>query len=151
MENASKALTMAASILIGVLLLALLLYAYNQFTVVPRQEEANAKLEQMAEQNEKYAAYNRQGLKGNKLLSLLNMAEDNNIKYADVTGYLMEVEVIFNDGQTLKIANYAENKKNKDAKNIIQQKIKSATFNCTEITYGGTDGKISYMKFEEVK
>ena len=59
MENAAKALGMAASVLIGLLLIVLLVFGYNQLTQIPKQKEANLKAEQVAEFNKKYDAYNK--------------------------------------------------------------------------------------------
>lgn len=146
MENASKALSMAASVLIGVLLVALLIFAYYRFVQIPKQEEKNAMLEQTAEFNKKYEAYNRQNLKGNKLISLLNMAEDNNKKYVDVPGYQIDITVNGNEGFGLQT--YIKNKNNGEAD--IRAKVKSKTYKCTGVEYGGTDGRINKMTFEEV-
>lgn len=146
MENASKALSMVASVLIGVLLLALLIFAYYRFVQIPKQEEEDAKLEQTAEFNKRYDAYNKENLKGNKLISLLNMAEDNNRKYVDVPGYQIDITVNGNEGFGLQT--YIKNKNNSDAD--LRPSIKSKTYKCTEVEYGGTDGRISKMTFGEV-
>ena len=146
MENASKALSMAASILIGILLLALLIYAYYQFVQIPKQEEANTKLEQTAEFNKKYMAYAKNTLKGNKLVSLLNMAIDNNETYEGVDGYQIEIKITGNGGFTMQ--QYKENRNNASS-NLNRENIKNNTYEFVRAEYGGTDGRISYMEFKQ--
>lgn len=145
MENASKALSMAASVLIGVLLVSLLIFAYYRFVQIPKQEEKNAKLEQTAEFNKKYEAYNKPNLKGNKLISLLNMIEDNNKTYSDVSEYQIDITVNGNEGFGLQT--YIKNKNNSDAD--LRARIKSKTYKCTEVEYG-SNGRIKNMTFEEI-
>ena len=146
MENASKALSMAASVLIGVLLVALLIFAYYRFVQIPKREEKNAMLEQTAEFNKKYEAYNRKNLKGNKLISLFNMIEDNNKTYKDVPEYQIDITVYGNEGFGLDY--YIKNKN--DATIDLREKIKSTTYNCTSVEYG-SNGRIKKMSFEIVK
>lgn len=145
MENASKALSMAASILIGLLLLALLIYAYYQFVQIPKQEETIAKTEQTAEFNQKYMAYAKNTLKGNKLVSLLNMAIDNNETYEDVDGYQIKIEIT---GSKNFMQQYKENRNNASSE-LNRENIKNNTYEFVRAEYGGTDGRISYMEFKQ--
>lgn len=138
MENASKALSMAASVLIGVLLVALLIFAYHQFVQIPKQEEKNAKLEQVAEFNKKYEAYNKTNLKGNKLISLINMANDNNKTYSDVPEYQINIDVKWKSE-----ANAYEDEEE------YRASIKSKKFECAGVDYG-SNGRIKKMTFQEI-
>ena len=65
MENATKALEMAGSVLIGVLLLGCLLFAYTRMS-------------ELKDTNQDYEAYNRKNLYGTDLFSLANKIEDYN-------------------------------------------------------------------------
>ena len=81
MENATKALRIAAGVIIGVLIAALLWYVYHKIIEVPRQEEKLAKVQEMADFNELYQAYNKQRISGYKLITLMNMTIANNEKF----------------------------------------------------------------------
>lgn len=146
MENASKALSIAASVLIGVLLVALLVFAYYQFVEIPRQEEANAKTEQTAEFNKKYVAYNKQNLKGNKLISLLNMAIDNNITYEEIEEYQITIEV---SGKGVNGSFNTNPNSYRGNENTMRENIKNRTYRCTGIEYH-SNGRIALMTFNEI-
>lgn len=147
MENASKALSMAASVLIGLLLLSLLIFAYYQITEMPRQEEENAKFEQTIEFNQIYLAYDKTDLKGNKLISLCNRVIDNNIKYQDISGYQITI-IVKNPGSGVNGFNLTPT--STEGYYAVKDNIKNNTYKCTDIEYGGTDGRISKMTFEQI-
>ena len=81
MENAAKALEIAAGVLIGVLLMALIVYFFKSAGEWPQQEEDMASVEQVAKFNLEYEVYNKKGMYGVDVISCLNKAKDNNDKY----------------------------------------------------------------------
>ena len=81
MENAAKALEIAAGVLIGVLLMALIVYFFKSAGEWPQQEEDMASVEQVAKFNLEYEVYNKKGMYGVDVISCLNKAIDNNDKY----------------------------------------------------------------------
>ncbi len=150
MENAAKALGIAASVMIGVLLLVVLVIAYNQFIQIPRKNELKTKTEQVAEFNKKYDAYNKKNMKYNKLKSLCNMVIDNNEAYADVPEYQIEVYVNFEEGTnsfSINSENGAEKyiifKNNMDSNPDYETMKKNSTYTWRNAEYNGTNGRIS--------
>lgn len=87
MENAAKALQIAAGILISLLVISALVYGYTQLSNLKQIEEDNEGIEKAAEFNMAYEVYNRSGVYGSELLSLANKIEDYNIKQAQEQGY----------------------------------------------------------------
>ena len=86
MENASKALIMAGSILIAIMVIGLLIYGYNQISDL-EQTRADAEVtDTLAEYMRRFEQYNRgQGdepLYGSEILSLANLQEDYNLLQA---------------------------------------------------------------------
>lgn len=81
MENAVKALEIAAGVLIGVLLMALIVYFFKSIGEWPQQEDDTASVEQVAKFNLEYEVYNKKGMYGVDVISCLNKAIDNNDKY----------------------------------------------------------------------
>lgn len=87
MENASKALIMAGSILIAIMVIGLLVYGYGQISDL-EQTRADAKVtDTLAEYMRRFEQYNRgqgdQPLYGSEVLSLANLQADYNFMEAD--------------------------------------------------------------------
>lgn len=83
MENASKALLIAAGVLLSVLVISLLLYTAKSFGKIARAEQ-DAKLVQDKENfNAEYEVYEKNLMYGTDVLSCLNKAQSNNQKYVN--------------------------------------------------------------------
>ena len=74
MENAARALEIAAGVLIGVLLMALIVYFFKSIGEWPQQEDDTASVEQVAKFNLEYEVYNKKGMYGVDVISCLNKA-----------------------------------------------------------------------------
>lgn len=108
MENATKALEMAGSLLIGVLLLGCLLFAYTRMSELKDTEHKVEVSEQAKDFNQDYETYNRNNLYGSDLFSLANQIEDYNKKEADGKAYgriEMKVTINTNPGRNPKFFN----------------------------------------------
>ena len=92
MENATKALEMAGSILIGILILGCLVFVYSKIAETEKIKEDSERAEQAADFNKDYEAYNRDNLYGSDMFSLANKIENYNIKEADGKSY-QEIEI----------------------------------------------------------
>ena len=108
MENASKALIMAGSILMAILVISLLVYGYNSLS---RVEQTKTNVEDNSKISEfmlKFEQFNRSEkdqdnpLYGSELLSLANLQEDYNTKEANVnSGYQkIDITVVISTGVT---------------------------------------------------
>ena len=86
MENASKALIMAGSVLIAILILSLLIYAFNVFTEYQDSKDEIALIEDTSKFNEQFTNYDRDNVRGYELLSLVNQVIDYNKRRSNVTG-----------------------------------------------------------------
>ena len=78
MENASKALIMAGSVLIALMIIGALVLMFSNLTSYQETNKDVAKSAQIAEFNAQYETYNRNDLRGSKLYSLLNKVIDYN-------------------------------------------------------------------------
>lgn len=72
MENATKALVMAGSILIALLIIGALLLMFNNLSSYQNTNQQNIKDAQIVEFNNQFTTYIRDDVKGNELYSLLN-------------------------------------------------------------------------------
>lgn len=78
MENASKALIMAGSLLIALIILGALLLMFNNLSSYQDSTDKNEKEAQIVEFNNQYETYNRTDVRGSDLYSLLNRVVDYN-------------------------------------------------------------------------
>ena len=85
MENASKALLMAGSILIAILILSLVIYALSVFSEYQEKQDALANIENISKFNEQFINYDRDNVKGYEILSLIHQVIDYNNRRSSVT------------------------------------------------------------------
>ena len=78
MENATKALLMAAGILIAIIVLSLAIVVYGRISGFYQTKQNNISQEQLAAFNSEYSAYDRDDVTGFELVSLINKAIDFN-------------------------------------------------------------------------
>ena len=93
MENASKALLIAGGVLITIIIISVLVYVFNQFKSVPRTQEEVKQAEQLAEFNKKYESYNKKNMYGTDIITVINMARNNNETYRMDHNYQIEISV----------------------------------------------------------
>lgn len=94
MENASNALIMAGGVLLSVIVLGLLLLAFNQLREYPQQQEEIMKAEQLAKFNAEFEAFEKERLYGTDVITVLNKAINNNIKY-EANESVYDIDVVF--------------------------------------------------------
>lgn len=78
MENASKALIMAASVLIALVIIGALVLMFNNLTNYQKTDIQVTREAQIVEFNNQYETYNRKNVRGSDLYSLLNKVVDYN-------------------------------------------------------------------------
>lgn len=86
MENASKALLMAAGVFLVMLILALVIFAWGKFSDYQNAKDSLVDIEDTAKFNEQFTHYNRDDVQGYEILSLVNKVIDYNKRRADVEG-----------------------------------------------------------------
>ncbi len=84
MENASKAIIIAGSILITVIIVSLLIIVFGKIGDLHEEEAKSLSIEQLEKYNRKFNTFDR-SLYGSELLSLANLIDDynNRILYAE--------------------------------------------------------------------
>lgn len=89
MENMTKALIIAAAMIGVVLILSILMLGYNRISAHYKNEHDLAMIEQTEEFNKRFENYNREGVRGNDIISLMNRIIDYNASqsYQDETKY----------------------------------------------------------------
>ena len=80
MDNASKALIMAGGMLLAMLIVALLMYAWSLFSEYQTSQDDLAEIENTAKFNEQFTQYDRNDVLGYEILSLVNKVVDYNYR-----------------------------------------------------------------------
>ncbi len=146
MENASKALLIAASVLIALLIIGALTLMFNNLTRYQNVGTDNEKEAQVVEFNNQFETYNRKNVRGSDIYSIFNRVIDyNKRKSTQGTGeknegqYIayqpMEVTIDFDgkmrefasDGQTnllIKRSSYTQNSTNNQFEKDMKEGIK---------------------------
>lgn len=87
MENASKALIMAGSVLLSLLIIGALVFMFNSLSDLKQTEATSQEVEKLAEYNRQMENFNCDGLYGSEILSLANLIDDYNKRQSDLKGY----------------------------------------------------------------
>ena len=163
MENASKALIMAAGILIGVLILTLAMYLFITFGQSSSEIHDRMYDNQLTQYNAQYTIYSgRDDITIYEIISVANLAHNNNDKYKDYTGFEEEYKVTVNlDGYPNLQEDIGEKSQELLSKytNIIdlnqtidtndtQRSYLATTFICTRIEYNEA-WRVKLIKFTE--
>ena len=82
MENATKALLIAAGVLLAMMLISLLVMGYNRISSYYEQKHELIMAEQLDKFNKEFQNYNRSDIRGNELISLMNKVIDYNVSQA---------------------------------------------------------------------
>ena len=98
MENAARALEIAAGVLIAIMILSLLAYFFASLSTMPKQENESMTTQQLHAFNTEYEAYRKSTMYGVDVISCLNKAENNNKKYNEGEGFLSGLVYSKNEG-----------------------------------------------------
>ena len=83
MENASKALLIAGSTLMAVILITIFVVFIGEISIWPQTEDQIENTEQIATFNAEYETYQKSAMYGVDVISCLNKAKSNNEKYEE--------------------------------------------------------------------
>lgn len=83
MENAVKALEIAAGVLLAIMIMSLIAWFFSAISTWPQEQDDIESAEQLAKFNAEYEVYQKSAMYGVDVISCLNKAQSNNEKYAD--------------------------------------------------------------------
>lgn len=158
MENASKALIMAAGVLIGILIISLAVYLFIDFGANSKEIHAQIEEQQLSEYNAQYTIYDgRSDIKIYDIITLANLAKQNNSNYEEYTNYefvyRVQVTLKTNDGT---ISNF-ENTTDAVKQNQIEKYNAVGSdgeilhhFKCNGITYHSDGGRVATIEFKQI-
>lgn len=85
MENASKALLIAGGVILAMLLIAVLIFAWGKFSEYYDNQQSISEIEDVTEFNLKFTNYDRDDVYGYEILSLANQVADYNMRFSNYT------------------------------------------------------------------
>lgn len=135
MENASKALLMAAGVLLGIILISFAVYTFRSVASLSEEYDENQERTQIASYNNKFEKYNRDDLTVHDIISVLNLAMEGEEEYGIVPVFI---------GTTNLVELFEKEHLDQSTYIIINRE---KTYKCTNIEY--KDGKVNYIKFIE--
>ena len=158
MENASRALIIAGGMLIAMLIVGLLVFGYTQIRTSQQSQADEEEVQQLAEFNQRFEAYNRTTVRGYQMVSLGNLVYDTNIRYGDYQGYedvVVEVTGLTNiydssrsPDEQVNLVDFVQG--TYDGLNTNQKNaVKEAYFECDNVEYS-VSGRVTHMYFSKV-
>lgn len=96
MENITKALLIAAGVLIAIMILSLIITFKDQLSAYFTEEHDSKMVEQTVEFNNRFENYNGQTIRGNDLISVMNRVIDYNNMYTGNMGGYERVKIRVN-------------------------------------------------------
>ena len=87
MENGSRAIIIASSILIAMIIVGFMLFAYNRISSLQKSKDRSVEVEKIIETNKKLESYDKRVVRGNDLISLINLANSVNTRNLEKDEY----------------------------------------------------------------
>lgn len=166
MENASKALIMAAEVLIGVMIISIGVYLFNVFSRYSAENTKKIEDTQIAEFNNQFLKFyggrtNNEGKQEeikctiHDIVSLVNLAKENNMQYelTDETGYSNNTRYIQIDIKNNKNIEKRENTYLVDlikANSLNSDGNTTKYYKCTVCNINTNTQRVNHMVFVEI-
>lgn len=132
MENASKALIMAAGVLIGIILLSLMVYMFTNFAITSAEVHKENEQNQLNQFNSQFTSYvGKEGLTIYDVVTVANLATESNIyyEYPQESGNIPKdnsyISVILNNSQLSSNNKHIEKGYKDTRNNTYKQEITS--------------------------
>lgn len=151
MENASKALIMAAGVLIGVLILSLAVFLFIDFGSTSQGVYSQMEETQLTQYNAQYTVYGeRNDITIYDIISVANLAKENNDYYSEYTDYenAYKVQVSFPGYPNLQEQDLKTKQDLISSYNAVDENGDLITkFKCTAIEYHISGGRVKLIRF----
>ena len=165
MENASKALLMAAGVLVGILLISLALYLFISFGSTSASAHRDNEIKQLAQFNDKFSSYqDMENLTIYDVITVAGMAKQNNDNYLSeynnpndeyfINNY--KIEVILDGKEDFQNKAFDQNdslykdKLIKEQLDAVNAETGLSTYKCSVLEYH-SNGRIYKIEFKENK
>lgn len=130
MENASEALIISSAVFIAIILLGMLIFAFNNSSKLQQQEGKQLSVDQLAKWNAEWEAYNRKILYGADVVNVINKAR----QYEEED---IEIEIKVLDKNDIEIEEDDVNK--------------NSLYECVQFEYSSMNGKVESITFKLIE
>ena len=131
MENASQALLIAGGVLIAILCLTMLVYAFDSLATLGNAAAEKEDTRRNAEWNAEWQAYNKQVLYGADIITVGNKAAE----YAET---IYEMKIFIDDDEV----------NLEDISTINNEEFRKKIYKCSLMKDTNNDGRIDEIRFE---
>ena len=152
MENASKALIMAASVILGIMIITFSVFIFGIFKDYNAKNTSQIEEKEDSRFNSEFFKYYENGkdvlkVTPHDIVSIANFAKEKNLKYSlnepKENSYYETIDVLTNNE---KIYNFEKKSQDEYTSFIEQNKI----FKCSEIRVNKITKRVEYVKYEEI-
>lgn len=151
MENAVKALLMAAGVLIGVLILSMAVALYSSLSNYAEEIKANIEQNELNKFNAQFTGYIRENLTIQDIVTVANIAYENNLIYdleqdsAGENSYYVQVWIHDDNGERR-----IEEDIHADTNTLLESNLGN-TFECTndDIQFSQMTGRVISIRFQK--
>lgn len=162
MENASRALMIAAGILIAIVIISVLVSTFTKINNFQLSKLSEEERQQIIEFNEQYTKYANQYVYGTEVISVINNALSHknyditvNIKFPNSKVYEFKKSAIEIINDTIPANTYSIQNRVSINNTHIERFLTGKTdfnrmaFKCTKVEYDNSTGKVNSISFEE--
>lgn len=151
MENASKALLMAASILVGVLLISIGVYLFTVFGNSGAKISERITQSQIDQFNAQFTKYEgNTTCRIHDIISVANLAKENNSQLNGIYYINVEITNISREGQNLETLSTASANALLSKYALKSNNKEPQYFECTEVTVNSITKKVNGIKFKKI-
>ena len=149
MENASKALIMAGGVLIAIMIISLAVYLFTDFGTTSAEINRENTERQLTQFNTQFTTYlGRNNITVYELISVVNLAKENNSEYASVNNYA-NAENGYQINVYLDNTTVLSTKTQTELDTYIQNTgLGENLYTCTSVTYDNQNGRIREVHFK---
>lgn len=148
MENASRALLMAAGILVGLIIISIAVYlftTYGQYSKETYEKMSDTQIDQF---NSQFLKYEGLSCSAHDVVSIVNLAQQNNIEYE------LQEQTAYSDNTFYVQVDIEKKQKNLEKKWSTEvEKItflkKGSEYTCKEIHISSVTKRVNYIVFAE--
>ena len=129
MENASRALLIAGSVLVAIIVITLLVRTYGNIGNFQRQQLSVEEAQKLEEYNKQYTKYEHQYVYGTEVISIINKEENKNLDKVTIIINGREVK------QSIELGDLSE--------------VKNKAYYCNNVNINGETSKVDSIEFTE--
>lgn len=148
MENATKAMLIAAGVLIGMMILSLGIALFSELSSYVNSSHEQVKFNEINSFNAKYTKYFNVDLTIQDIVTVANMAHENNIFYDAEEDDPFYIKIFLNGSQIE--ADIQDSNSSNYISKLLEENLDSSIYRCNNIIYSNRTGMVIEMHFRKL-